>query len=90
VYHYLLQMTEVVRYAVPIVPLIAVLAVEPLVRWRTRIGLPLPLAAAMYIAAADAIALPALRAYRSIPSPISQAVAYVRSLAGTGAGVLVI
>jgi hypothetical protein len=79
-------MTEVVRYAVPLVPLVAVLAVEPLTRWRVRIGLPIPVATAAYIAAATVVALPALLAYREAPSPVSQAMARVREIAGDGRG----
>lgn len=77
-YHYLLQMTEVLRYAIPIVPLVAVLAVEPLVRWRQWLGVPLPLAGAAFIGAASFITLPALHAYSTTPSPMAQAIAGVR------------
>jgi hypothetical protein len=89
VFHYALQMTEVVRYAIPIVPVIAVLAVEPVARWRVLIGLPIPLAAAAYVVAATAITMPALLAYRATPSPVSQALAKVGDVAGDGRGHLI-
>jgi len=81
VFHYLLQMTEVLRYAVPIVPMVAVLAAEPLVRWRKEIGLPLPVAAVAFIAVSSYSTAPALAAYSSTPSPPARAMARLGEIA---------
>lgn len=72
-YHYLLQETAAVRYAVPIVPAVAVLAAIALTSLPPRLALAVPLTAAWAAAAAAATTLPALSAYRSSASPSHQA-----------------
>jgi hypothetical protein len=80
-YHYLLQMTETIRYAIPIVPLLGLLAAVPLVQSRK---LPAPIVATLGLAFAilsSAVAGRALAAYATIPSPAAQALAHLEHYA---------
>lgn len=70
-YHLLFQETITVRYALPIVPLVAWLAVQALMLARAR----MPLASVALVAATLAVALPGALAYAREPHPAFRAVA---------------
>ena len=74
-YHYLLQATVSIRYAIPIIPLVACLASVPILRAARRVPLLVPVAAVAAAATAAVLTVPALAAYHSIPSPPFQALA---------------
>ncbi len=71
VFHLLFQDTSFVRYALPLVPVVAFLAVRGVTLFSTR---ALPAIAAAISIGAVAIASPVLVAYRSEPSPTVRAV----------------
>jgi hypothetical protein len=75
VYHYLLQDTATVRYAMPIVPAVALLASLPIVYAGQRIAFMKPLAVVSVVAATAAVTIPALEAYHATSSPAWQALA---------------
>jgi hypothetical protein len=74
-YHYLLQATVSIRYAIPIIPLVACLASVPILRAARRVPLLVPVAAVAAAATAAVLTVPALAAYHSTPSPPFQALA---------------
>ncbi|MCL4814345.1 MAG: DUF2723 domain-containing protein [Vicinamibacteraceae bacterium] len=82
-YHYLLQWTETIRYALPVVPLLALLASAALVtragsaHWRRLVPVA---AAAAFITLSAGSTVPALLAYHRTPNPVSQAMAAVDTL----------
>jgi hypothetical protein len=80
VYHLLLQWTETVRYAIPLVPLVAApaaVAISAMARGRAaRVGL----AAAALVAAGAWITVPALREYGDRKSPPARAIDYLQQL----------
>ena len=67
VFHSLLQDTSFVRYALPLVPVVAFLAVRGVMLFATA---PVPIAAAAISIAGVAIASPVLVAYAAEPSPV--------------------
>jgi hypothetical protein len=79
VYHYLLQMTETIRYAIPVVPLVALLATAPLCSlsraWQQQLASVLGV---LFVALSSLWTVPALAAYHRTPSPAASAVAFVR------------
>lgn len=75
VYHVLVQDTGTLRYGIPVIPFVALLASVPLARASAAHAL---LASAAFGIAAGAITLPALQAYHTTPSPAVQAVTKVR------------
>lgn len=78
IYHYLLQMTATTRYAIPIVPLVALFAVVPLVYWR-RPSRPLVAASGLaFVAMTGTSTVPALLAYHRTSSPSALALTHVR------------
>lgn len=74
-YHLLLQDAQTIRYALPIVPLVAFLAATPLGASRRR-WMPATVGAVVVVAA-TVVTLPALRAYHSEPSPAARALAHI-------------
>ena len=79
IYHLLVQDVETLRYVIPMIPFVAVLASVPLATaWRVR-----PVAAGGValglLAAAATLTVPALIAYRHTPSPTAQAVQYINT-----------
>lgn len=79
-YHYAMQATPNLRYAIPIVPFVACLASVAIVRGGQRMPRLAPMAAAAAAAAAAVVTLPALAAYASTPSPPFQALAALERL----------
>lgn len=78
-YHYLLQMTATIRYAMPLVPMLAILAASAVTAWsRGRVSVS-AVAAAGFVAASTSITGPALMAYRTNGSPASEALERVRN-----------
>lgn len=73
-YHYLLQWTETLRYTIPTVPFVVLLASQPVYSLARRIGVPVTVAALAASAALSWSTWPALRAYHGTPSPPAQAV----------------
>lgn len=73
-YHYFLQWTETLRYTIPTVPLVVLLASLPVVSLARRFGVPVALAALVASVALPWSAWPALSAYHGTPSPPAQAV----------------
>lgn len=80
VYHYGVQATPTLRYAIPIVPLVAFLAAMPILRATRRHPMLVTAAAVTAIAGAVVTTIPALAAYHSTPSPPFQAIAAVDRL----------
>lgn len=84
-YHYSLQMTATIRYAMPVVPLLAMLIAVPLGHSRSRWRLPMLAAVALAFAGlSSALTWPALKAYQGTLSPAAEALARVRSYAAPG------
>jgi len=79
-YHYLLQDTTAVRYTIPIIPAVSLLASLPILRAPWRVALVRPLAAVGAAAAAAVVTVPALIAYHSTSTPSLQALATVDRL----------
>src|SRR5262249_14307664 len=77
---YVLQDMTTIRYAIPLVPCIALLASIPLCRIRSAPAVG-PLIATGVCAASAMITIPALREYHAAPSPPFQALTRVRQLA---------
>jgi len=80
VYHYSAQATQNLRYAIPILPLVAFLATVPILRGARRSRFLLPAAATAAIVGAAITTMPALAAYHSTPSPPFQALAALDAL----------
>lgn len=81
-YHYLLQMTATIRYAMPVVPLLAFVIAVPLANTRGRWRSPmLATVAVAFVALTCASTWPALLAYHTTTSPGAEALARVRSYA---------
>ncbi|MBI2835815.1 MAG: glycosyltransferase family 39 protein [Acidobacteria bacterium] len=76
-YHYFTQMTEVLRYTIPIVPLMAFPAASAFA-FRALPARFVYAPAMAFIAVASALTVPALHAYKSTPSPPFQALAAVQ------------
>lgn len=79
-YHYAIQATPTLRYAIPIVPLVASLTTVAILRGSQRTPFLLPGAAAAAMAGAAITTTPALAAYHSTPSPPFQALAALDAL----------
>jgi hypothetical protein len=79
VYHVLLQNTPTLRYAIPVVPLISLLAAAALTAWRGAPRALAPAAGTAFCALAAAWTLPALAAYSNAASPAEQALDRLRS-----------
>jgi hypothetical protein len=75
IYHYGAQATQHLRYAIPILPLVAFLATVPILRSARRVRFLVPAAAAAAIVGGAITTMPALAAYHSTPSPPFQALA---------------
>lgn len=81
-YHYLFQMTATIRYAIPVVPLLAFMAAVPIAESSSRRRAALVATAALaFVTVSGASIWPALMAYHTTASPASQALAAVRSYA---------
>lgn len=79
VYHYCMQMTATTRYAMPVVPMLAILAASAVTAWsRDRLSVG-ALAVAGFLAASTSITGPALIAYAGNGSPASHALESVRN-----------
>lgn len=89
-YHFFLQWTSAIRYALPIVPAVAALAAVPFVRWRRSLGIPVGVVGAAYVAASIAVTGPALCVYGSTPSPPAQAIARLAEIGRAAPGDIVI
>lgn len=80
-YHYLLQFSPTIRYAIPIVPLVALLAAVPFVHRRKLSPLVLATLGLAFVAVSSMWTGGALAAYHHNPSPAAQALAHVQSYA---------
>jgi hypothetical protein len=80
IYHYLLQDTTAVRYTIPVIPAVSLLASLAILRASQRLTLLRPLAAVGAAAAAAFVTVPALVAYHSTPAPALQALATLERL----------
>ena len=78
-YHYALQSTPNLRYAIPIVPFVACLASVAILRGARQVAFLPPVAGAVAATVAAPLTLPALAAYHS-PSPPYQALAAIERL----------
>lgn len=87
-YHYALQSTPVLRYAIPVVPLAASLASVAVLRG-TRHRYVFPLAAAAAVIVSAVATLPALAAYHRTASPPFQALAHIGTLQAPRGSVVV-
>lgn len=79
-YHYAAQSTPNMRYAIPIVPLVACLASMAIVRGARRAAFLPPVVATAAAAVSAIVTLPALTAYHATPSPPFQALAALERL----------
>ena len=83
-YHLLLQNTPTIRYAVPIIPMVSLLATVAVCsgswsRWRRRAALA---AGVAFTAGAGVATVPALVAYHATPGPAAHALDYLRGMSG--------
>lgn len=88
-YHYAMQATPNLRYAIPIVPFVACLASVAVVRGGQRMPRLAPIAAAATASLAAAVTVPALAAYASTPSPPFQALAALERLNAPAGSIVV-
>jgi hypothetical protein len=78
-YHFALQSTPTLRYAIPIVPLTASLASAALVRFAPR-RIPFPALPVAVVTVSGVLVLPALASYHATPSPPFQALAAIEEI----------
>jgi len=80
-YDYFVQMTATIRYGIPLVPLVALLSAVALPEWR-RLRPRLDATAGIaFVVCSGLLMFPALAAYHANPSPVAQALDYVRNTA---------
>lgn len=79
-YHYLIQDTTAIRYTIPIIPAVALLASLPILRAPQRVAFVRPLAAVGAAAVAAVVTVPALIAYHSTSTPSMQALAMLEQI----------
>lgn len=88
-YHYAVQATPNLRYAIPIVPLVACLASVAVVRGGRRTPWLTPMAAATAVIVAMVVTIPVLAAYADTPSPPVQALTALDRLAAPRGSIVV-
>jgi hypothetical protein len=89
-YHLLLQNTPTIRYAVPIVPMVAVLATVAVCSgsWSQRRRVAAVAAGLAFTTGAAVSTVPALAAYHATPGPAAQALDYLRGMSSHDAMLL--
>jgi hypothetical protein len=84
VYHYLFQFTPAIRYAIPVVPLVSVLAAGALTSWRPARASVVVAAGLVVFTLSASWTWPALLAYHRHPGPAAQAIERLRLEAAAG------